>query len=343
MRPDRPTRRRALTIFAATAAGILAPDPFRAEAAAEYEWRGTTMGAEARLCLSGLNAAQAADTVALATQEIERLEQALSLFRPDSEICRLNRHGMLDAPSADFRRAVSLACTIARASGGLFDPTVQALWETYVDWFTTDPERGLPPDAVLARARQAVDWRGIAVAADVVRLDQGQRITLNGMGQGYVTDRIADLLRARGLRHVLIDLGEQCALGPRHDGSAWQIAREDAAPLWLSYGALATSEGRGCILGAAGAAHHLFDPRTGRSAHHWRRLTVHHGSAAVADALSTALSAAAPAVLPQILARIGGIEVWARDAQDMDWHWPAPNDTRIGSLDDPAPSRIVGG
>jgi hypothetical protein len=44
-----------------------------------------------------------------------------------------------------------------------------------------------------------------------------------------------------------------------------------------------------------GAAHRLSDPRTVRSAPLWRRITVHHASAAVADALSTALCAASAA------------------------------------------------
>ncbi len=322
MRFDRPTRRRALTIFAATAAGVFTGDSFPAGAATDYEWRGTAMGAEARILLSGIDAATATRVVATAAQEIERLEQALSLFRTDSEICRLNASQVLHAPSADFRRALSLALAVAQATDGLFDPTVQALWEAHVDWFTADPHRPVPPDDVLAGPLQAVDWRRISLRPDAVRLGEGQRITLNGMGQGYVTDRVADLLIEQGLRHVLVDLGEQRALGPRRDGSAWRIARQDEAPLSLHDGALATSEGRGCIIGASGA-HHLFDPHTGRSARHWQRVTVHHRSAAIADALSTGLSATSPGQVSQIIGRVDGTKVWARDAQGKNWHWPA--------------------
>jgi thiamine biosynthesis lipoprotein len=321
MRPDRPTRRRALTIFAASAAGALLGDPFTADAA-DYEWHGIAMGADARIRLSGIARAQAVDVVAMAVQEIERLEQALSLFRAGSEICHLNAGGMLHAPSADVRRALALALAVAQATGGLFDPTVQALWEAHVDWFAADPHRPLPPDDVLAGPLQAVDWRRIALMPDAIRLGEGQRITLNGMGQGYVTDRVADLLAEQGLRHVLVDLGEQRALGPRRDGRLWRIARRNAPPLSLGDGALATSEGDGCIVGASGA-HHLFDPHTGRSTRHWQRMTVHHRSAAIADALSTGLSAASPEQLSQIIATIGGAEVWARDAQGEEWHWPA--------------------
>src|SRR5574341_1847035 len=148
------------------------------------------MGTEARMLFCGGAGEAVRAAVATAVAEIERLERALSLFRSDSEICCLNRTATLSSPSADMRRALALALAIAEITNGLFDPTVQALWEAHVDWFATAPETELPPETVIASARAAVDWRQVALAADAIRLGRGQRITLNGLGQGYVTDRI---------------------------------------------------------------------------------------------------------------------------------------------------------
>jgi thiamine biosynthesis lipoprotein len=318
MSADHPTRRRAIAIFAASAAGLLTGGP---RAAAAYEWQGIAMGAQARIVFGGIEPDLARAAISVAVAEIERLERALSLFREDSDICRLNRDAVLHGPAGDLRAALKLALAMSRASGGLFDPTVQALWETHVDWFAADPDASLPPDVLIAGARRRVDWRRIRLAPDAIRLGEGQRITLNGLGQGYVTDRIAALLRARGLDHVLVDLGEQRALGPRADGGPWLIARGDSDRIALNEGALATSEGSGCILGAAGAAHHLFDPRSGRSAARWQRITVHHRSAAVADALSTALSAAAPHEIAEAIEGIPGAAVWATDKDGRETHW----------------------
>lgn len=311
---DRPTRRRAIAILAGTAAAMASP---RAPAA-EIVWQGTAMGSDAQIAFCGAEDAEARAAAALAVAEIERLECALSLFRPDSEISRLNRDGTLEAPSGDLRRALALALAVAQASDGLFDPTVQALWEAHVDWLTTHD--GLPPDAHVAAACRQVDWHRIALADDRISLGAGQRITLNGLGQGYVTDRVADLLRERGFRHVLVDLGEQRALGPRADGAPWTIARAGAPHLRLAEGALATSEGAGCVLGAGGAIHHLFDPRTGRSADHWLRITVHHRLAALADALSTALYAASVSELTAMLAHLPAtVLATDRDGRERVW------------------------
>ncbi|MBR0714951.1 FAD:protein FMN transferase [Bradyrhizobium liaoningense] len=316
-----PTRRRAITIFASAVAGAIA-GPAR-PADADYEWRGTAMGADARLLFNGVDPRIARSLAASVEAEIERLETALSLFRPESELCRLNRDGHLAEPSGDLRRALALALRVADLTGGLFDPTVQALWEAYVDWFARGDRVDLPPDDLIARARRAVDWTKIQLGPDAIRLGDGQRLTLNGLGQGYVTDRVAELLAARGLTNILIDLGEQRALGTRRDGSPWLVERPHAAPIRLARGALATSEGAGCVLGAAGAAHHLFDPRSGRSAGHWRTITVHHASAAVADALSTALSVASADEIDALLPRLDGITLWAVDRTRRRRRWPA--------------------
>jgi thiamine biosynthesis lipoprotein len=329
MSAERLSRRRVLTIFAATAASFAGGGPLRAEV--DYEWRGVAMGADARMLFSGIAPADVQAAVGTALAEIERLERALSLFRSDSEICRLNRDGVLHSPSADMRRALALALAVSDATGGLFDPTVQALWEAHVDWFSGNPDAGPPPSHRIAAARAAVDWRRIAVDADAIRLGKGQRITLNGLGQGYVTDRVADLLHAGGMDCVLVDLGEQRALGPRRDGSPWLIAREGASSIALTRGALATSAGAGCVLGAGSTAHHLFDPRTGRSAGTWRHVTVHHGSAAVADALSTALYAASAREIDNLFARFAGTEVWAQDEESRAHRWTASRPTAAGN------------
>jgi thiamine biosynthesis lipoprotein len=319
--PDRLTRRRAITILAAATAGALAGGP--ALSPDDHEWRGIAMGADATIRFNGIDRGAARAAIALVEAEIDRLEAGLSLFRQESELCRLNREGFLRSPSADLRRALTLAIDTAATSGGLFDPTVQPLWEVHADWFAAKPDAEAPPDELIARARTSVDWRKIRIAADSIELGQSQRVTLNGLGQGYVTDRIAELLAGRGLRHVLVDLGEQRAIDTRLDGKPWQVWRAEAAPIRLRHGALATSEGAGCVLGAGGAAHHLFDPRSGRSASCWKNVSVHHRSAAVADALSTTFYIATADEIAALLTRFPGTVIWARDHANIDRRWSA--------------------
>lgn len=326
------TRRRAITILATTIAGVASGRSTMDHPFIEYEWRGFAMGTDARIVFSGVEHASARAAAATVSIEIERLERALSLFRDDSEIVRLNRNKALSEPTGDMYRALGLALKVADATDGLFDPTVQALWEAYAGWFAASPDADIPPRALIAKALGAVDWQKIKLTRSSIYLGDDQRLTLNGLGQGYVTDRIADLLRTHRFDHVLVDLGEQRTLGCRRDGTPWLIARQGIAGIELAKGALATSEGSGCILGAAGAVHHLFDPRTGRCPLQWQRVTVHHRSAAVADALSTALYAASAEEIEAALSKFSGVTVWTTDHDGREQRWTSPSAGTLGAV-----------
>ena len=111
--------------------------------------------------------------------------------------------------------------------------------------------------------------------------------------QGYIADRLAGLLRSRGLVDVLIDTGEIKALGHRADGEPWRagIALPDGTPVartMLSDRALATSAPLATLLDPRRGAGHILDPRTGEPAARWRLASVSAPRAALADALSTA-------------------------------------------------------
>ena len=155
------TRRRILTILGVTAAGLATGRARGFPEAIDYEWRGAAMGADAQILFCGGEKRAVHAAVRLAVAEIDRLEDVLSLFRDCSELSRLNRDGALNAPSADLRRALALGIAVARASNGLYDPTVQALWEAHVDWFSGHRTDELPPEALIAAARTRVDWRKI--------------------------------------------------------------------------------------------------------------------------------------------------------------------------------------
>ena len=112
-------------------------------------------------------------------------------------------------------------------------------------------------------------------------------ITLNGVAQGFATDCIAALLRARGFADALVDAGEIVAMGTWPVG----IARADGAVisrLALSDRALATSAPFGTVLDPRGIVGHIVDPRAGGPGGSWRTVSISAPCATLADALSTA-------------------------------------------------------
>ncbi|GAA0781353.1 FAD:protein FMN transferase [Castellaniella ginsengisoli] len=302
MKTPRVPRRRFLGILAASAA-LMGPGPLRAalrDSGALPEpvvWRGVALGADAQLQLLHPDRAHAERLVRMAVAEVHRLEQVFSLYREDSALVRLNRAGRLDMPPLDLSRLLSQAVAFGERTGGRFDPSVQALWDLYAARLRAG--KPLPPEPGALRAALAkVDYRAIRIEEEAIVLDRpGMALTLNGIAQGYITDRVTELLRANGLEHAMIDLGEARGLGARGAGRPWRagIADPDESgrileTIDLSNQALATSGGYGTPLDTGGRFTHLFDPHTGQATPRWRSVTVRAADATTADALSTAFS-----------------------------------------------------
>ncbi|MCB1444708.1 MAG: FAD:protein FMN transferase [Rhizobiaceae bacterium] len=273
------SRRRLIAISAAMA---LLPAVARA-APARLHWAGQALGARASIRLDHPDAAA---ITARVLSEIDRLETILSLYRRDSALSRLNRDGRLDAPPFELLDCLSLAGTVHRASGGRFDPTVQPLWALWAE----SAAAGHKPDAeAIEQARRRTGWARIALDEAAITLEPGMALTLNGIGQGYVADRIAAFLEAEGLTDILIDTGELRALGGRPEGGDWPVRMPDGERLALRQRALATSAPLGTTFDRAGQDGHILDPATGRpAAAAWRSISISAPSAALADALATA-------------------------------------------------------
>jgi len=296
-----PIARRRFIAIAASAAGLSAlPRPLRASTPRTATWRGVALGAPAMLTLQHPDEAEARDAILACLAEVTRLEAVFSLHRADSTLVRLNATGRLDEAPADLRLLLAEALALAQRTNGAFDPTIQPLWLLHARHFDSAHAASGGPDAAeLAAARALVGWRGVHIEGGTIRLDKpGMALTLNGIAQGYITDKVGDILRARGFAHVLVDMGEQLALGPKWDGTAWRVGLRDpydpervVEKLPLAGGAVATSSNFG---GApADPKHrlaHILDPRTGRPADAFASVSVVSDRATHADGLSTALT-----------------------------------------------------
>lgn len=310
------SRRNVLKVVAAALAlpiGVLAlrqvagaPQPVR--------WAGETMGTPGSITLWHRDPDVARRTLARMQVEVERLERIFSLYRPESEIVRLNRDGRLLSPSRDMVAVLEASRRISEASGGAFDPTVQPLWLLYSAYFDAHPEATRGPESrEIDAARAATGYAAIdAGAAGVGFARQGMAITLNGIAEGYITDRITDLLRNEGFDYAMVELGETRALGAAPDGKPFPVhLMNPTSPqntnrvVELADLALSVSGGYGLRF-AQSDLHHIFDPATGLSPHTLLDVAVTAPTATAADGLSTAIFVAGEGAAPRILAAYTG-------------------------------------
>ncbi len=273
------SRRRALQIFAATAA---VPTAARA-----IEKR-FVLGAEVSITLDG-PASLTGPAQTAAWDEIERLEGQFSLYQP-SALTELNKNGVLSSPSPDFLNILSLSKRIFDATQGRFDPTVQPLWAA--KW------NGIESTEI----DNTVGFDRVVFQTGTVKLDHGQELTLNGIAQGYITDRVIAALQEHGLTRSLVNIGEFRALsGP------WQLGIADPdfgllAQVSLTDNAVATSSPS--MMTLADGSTHIIDPTNRQNTPEWSTVSVIAPSAALADGLSTAFCHMSPEEIQSAMATI---------------------------------------
>ena len=301
-------RRRFLLIAAGTAASVGAArwsrrsgGLFEGDTRCPVATRKTfALGTEVSITVRHSSVEVAEQAIEAAFGELALVERLMSIYRPDSQISVLNRTGWLANPHPYVREVLRHATFVSRRSRGAFDVTVQPLWVVFA---AAAKENRLPEPAEIAAARQKVDWTKLDVSrSDCVRLwPPGMAITLNGIAQGYATDRVLATLRSAGVEHALIHAGEHASLGHSARGNAWTIGIQhprhaDAfiALADLDGRCLATSGDYASAFSADLQFNHIFDPRTGYSPTELASVSVLARTAMQADALSTALFVLGP-------------------------------------------------
>ncbi len=238
-----------------------------------------------------------------ALDEIDRLEAMLSLYRPGSEVARLNREGHRQPVrvTPELFRLLDRARRLTAETGGAFDITIAPLVRC---WGFMGGTGALPETADVVAARELVGMHLVELNPEsfTVRFArEGVMLDLGAIGKGYAVDRAAEILREAGVTSALIHGGTSTtyAVGRQADGSPWKVAitrpDTDSNPAPLAVAELEdTSLSVSAVWGRAfrdGARRygHVLDPRTGRPAEGALMTALVLPSATESDALTTAL------------------------------------------------------
>lgn len=263
-----------------------------------------------------------------ALAEVDRLEARLSLYRPSSEIARVNAQAARQPVrvSPPVFRLLEQARQLHQESGGAFDIAIAPLVRC---WGFMTGAGHVPDAAELERVRSVSGMQHVLLDSEslTVRFDQeGVMIDLGAIGKGYAIDRAAGILREAGVAAALLHGGTSTVygIGAPPGEEAWKVAIEGSQDESLTIGtallrdnALSVSAVWARAFEAEGKQYgHVIDPRTGQPVNNAVVAAVALPSATETDALSTALLVLGAEGRERIGKLRTGMQTWLRTAMD---------------------------
>ncbi len=259
-------------------------------------------------------------------KEINRIDCLLDRKNSDSEIYNINKKKSANI-SMEIFEIINSALSVSKRTDGAFDITIAPVMDA---WGFYDSEFRVPSESELEEALCGVGFEEIQlnriqrnidddelqdisddVKKDDISADKGgienlkitmprnACIDLGGIGKGYASDKVVEVLKNNGIDSSIISLGGNVyALGKRKNGEQWNIGitnpynkEKIIGTLQLSNKCVITSGGYQRYFESGGVIyHHIINPKTGKSADSGlASVTVIADKGITADGLSTAL------------------------------------------------------
>lgn len=275
------------------------------------EWvvSGPTMGATftVKVVVDDLDEAGSRQLAAKVREVVDGVDDAMSTYKPESELSRFNRHGTEPFEASPELVAVMMeAQVVASLSGGAFDITVGPLVDAW--GFGPGPTAELPSEAELVELMAATGWKKLEVDSEHGLLHKTRaelRCDLSAIAKGYAVDRVASSLDGAGLQDYMVEIGGEVRTRGRNAARrVWRIGverpdesgREVQLAVPLADAAMATSgDYRNFVERNGSRVSHTIDPRTGRPViHNLASVSVIAQNCMTADALATALNVLGP-------------------------------------------------
>lgn len=246
----------------------------------------------------GVDEKTAARASQQAFAQLHRIEAALSRFRDDSELSRLNATPEATLPISEaFADCLRVSLEASEATEGSFDISFLPLYDFW-DW--RGGRTSLPAPASVAEILEQVGYRKISFdpVSRTVSLRKGMKIDFGGVAKGFAIGRMAAVLKEQGVADGIIEgggdlvvtasrsytIGIQDPFGPRGKPAARLVVTGPASVFTSGdYEQYATIDGK--------VYSHIIDPKSGYPAEGPKSATIIGSDPAMTDAIATALIA----------------------------------------------------
>jgi len=255
----------------------------------------------------------------LAVAEVKRIENLISDWIPTTQISQVNKNAGIK-PIAVAKEVFSLverAIKVSQITSGAFDISYASMDKI---WKFDGSMKEMPTEEAIKKSVSKIGYKNIILDPKQQTLflkTEGMKLGLGGIGQGYIADKVKELLKSKGCISGIVNVsGDINTWGKQIDCKLWTVAivnpmnkNKVFATFPLEDSAVETSGSYEKFVIFNGIRYsHIIDPRTGYPAKGVVSVSVFAKQTEIADALATGIFVLGVEVGLDLVNQLKGIE-----------------------------------
>lgn len=236
----------------------------------------------------------------MAVAEVKRIENLISDWIPTTQISQVSKNSGIQPVKVDKEvyDLVERAIKVSQLTSGAFDISYASMDKI---WKFDGSMKAMPTPEAIKQSVARIGYQKIvldAKAQTIYLKEKGMKLGLGGIGQGYIADKIKDLLLSKGCTSGIVNVsGDINAWGYQTTSKPWTVAivnpmnkNKVFATFPLENSSVETSGSYEKFVVFDGKRYsHIIDPRTGYPAQGVVSVSVFAKQTEIADALATGI------------------------------------------------------
>lgn len=254
-----------------------------------------------------------------AIAEVKRIENLISDWIPTTQISQVNKNAGIKPIQVDKEvfSLVERAIKISQITSGAFDISYASMDKI---WKFDGSMKAMPTEEAIKKSVSKIGYKNIILDSKeqtIFLKNEGMKLGLGGIGQGYIADKVKELLISKGCISGIVNVsGDINTWGKQIDGKPWTVAivnpmnkNKVFATFPLEDTAVETSGSYEKFVIFNGIRYsHIIDPRSGYPAQGVISVSVFAKQTEIADALATGIFVLGVEVGLDLVNQLKGIE-----------------------------------
>lgn len=285
----------------------------------EYKRKVSMLGSPFEITVVAKDSVEGKQFTDLAITEVRRIENQISDWIPTTQISLVNKNAGIQAVKVDSEvfELVARAIKISEITDGAFDISYASMDKI---WQFDGSMTVMPSEEAIKKSVAKIGYKNIVMNKEdqsIFLKLPGMKLGLGGIGQGYIADKVKDLLIANRCTSGIVNVsGDINAWGKQINGKPWTVGiinpmnkNKVFATFPLENSSVETSGNYEKYVTFNGIRYsHIIDPRSGYPAQGVVSVSVFAKQTEIADALATGIFVLGVEVGLDLVNQLKGIE-----------------------------------